>query len=152
MPRPYANPGSHPPLTPASKSSQVEIEHLAKDAIAYRLNGGPLRVISPAPYGIYNVLRQLSAVVDIESRSPEEVESITRLERELHEDVIAYEQERVDRENAVLYASTYPPPLVRERDERALPHGPGSGPSRLYPKNSFPICPFCPVRYNSQCH
>ena len=49
MPRPYANPGSHPPLTPASRSSQVEIEHLANDAIAYRLNGGPLRVISPAP-------------------------------------------------------------------------------------------------------
>ncbi len=118
MPRPYANPGSHPPLTPASKSSQVEIEHLADDAIAYRLNDGPRRIISPAPYGIYNVLRQLSAVVDIESRSPEEVESITRLERELHEDVIAYEQERIDRENALLYASTYPPPLVCERDER----------------------------------
>ena len=117
MPRPYTNPGIHPPLTPASKSSQVEIELLADDAITYRLNDGPRRIISPAPYGIYNVLRQFSAVVDIELRSPEEADSIIRLERELHEDLIAYEQGLIDRENARLYASTYPPPLVRERDE-----------------------------------
>ncbi len=113
MPRPYTNPGPHPPLTPASASSQVEIEHLANDAIAYRLNDGPRRIISPAPYGIYNVLRQISAVVDIEPRSAEETESIAWLERELHEDLIAYEQGLVDRENARLYASTYPPALVR---------------------------------------
>ena len=117
MPRPYANPGSHPPLTPASKSSQIEL--LANDAIAYRLNGGPRRIISPAPYGIYNVLRQISAVVDIEPCSLKDTESIARLERELHEDLIAYEQERIDRENAVLYASTYPPRLLARHFSQA---------------------------------
>lgn len=112
MPRPYTNPGMHPLLTPDSVSSRVEIDHLPGDAIAYALNGGPQHIIAPAPYGIYNVLRQLCAVVDSVSHSPEEAESIARLERELHEDLIAYEPGLIDRENALLYAPTYPPPLV----------------------------------------
>ena len=53
--------------------------------------------------------------MSLTGRSPEETESIAYFERELHEDILAYEQGLVDREYARLYTFSYPPHLVRER-------------------------------------
>ena len=109
MPRRYANPQPHPALAPRSKNSHVEIEQLTDGSFAYRLNGGPRRVVPPGPYGLYNVLRQLDAIIQIEPTSSQDVAELARLERELHEDLIEYEFQRIERENARLYAGSYVP-------------------------------------------
>ena len=114
MPRRNANPQPHPVLTPRSKNSHVEIEQLTDGSFAYRLNGGPRRVVPPAPYGLYNVLRQLDAVIQIEPTSSQDAAELVRFERELHEDLIEYEFQRIEQENARLYAGSYVPPCVRE--------------------------------------
>lgn len=74
----------------------------------------PRRYIQPAPYGIYNVLRQLDALIEIESATVQEADELRRLERELHEDLIEYEFQRIERENARLYGGSYVPPRVCE--------------------------------------
>ena len=113
MPRPRPR-HSHPPLTEASRDSHIEIECLPEGVYAYRLNGGPRRYIRPAPYGIYNVLRQLDALIEIESATAQEAAELRRLERELHEDLIEHEFQLVERENARLYTGTTVPPRCCE--------------------------------------
>ncbi len=67
----------------------------------------PRRYIQPTPYGIYNVLRQLDALIEIESATVQEADELRRLERELHEDLIEHECQLIDRENARLYARSF---------------------------------------------
>ncbi len=44
----------------------------------------------------------------------QEADELRRLERELHEDFIEYEFQRIERDNARLYGGSYVPPRVYE--------------------------------------
>ena len=53
------------------------------------------------------MLRQLDALIEIESATVQEADELRRLERELHEDLIEHECQLIDRENARLYARLF---------------------------------------------
>ena len=55
-----------------------------------------------------------AALIEIESATVQEADELRRLERELHEDLIEYEFQRIERENARLYGGSYVPPRVCE--------------------------------------
>ena len=55
-----------------------------------------------------------SALIEIESATVQEADELRRPERELHEDFIEYEFQRIERDNARLYGGSYVPPRVCE--------------------------------------
>ena len=96
----------HRPLTAASRDSHLEIER-CDGCYSYRLSlsstPGPARVVCPGS-PIFSALFQLDSLIDFVPRNRAEAEETARLERELHEDVIAFESELIERENARLFA------------------------------------------------
>ena len=99
VPRHFA-PDPHRPFTTAGETSTIELEVLRgqfEGCISYRVGDGPTRTIAPG-HRLHRTLCELLRVIGVDGHP-----IVSEYERELHEDVLAYEQERQERENSRLY-------------------------------------------------
>ena len=104
VPRQFG-PDPRRPFTAAGETSNIELETLSgryEGCISYRVNGGPTRTIAPG-HRIHRTLVELLRVLYADGHP-----LVTEYERELHEDVLAYERERCEREAACLYGVSEP--------------------------------------------
>ena len=96
----HFGPDPRRPFTAAGETSTIELEVLSgrfEGCISYRVSGGPTRTIAPG-HRMHRTLVELLRVLYADGHP-----LVTEYERELHEDVLAYERECVEREEARLY-------------------------------------------------
>ncbi len=99
-----------------SLRARFDVEQKALDAIVFTVAAGGTSLAIPFKRlpTVSTMCCGNSALIEIESATVQEADEIRRLERELHEDLIEYEFQRIERENARLYGGSYVPPCVCE--------------------------------------